>query len=195
MSDFECLLKNFLIIPNRVSKSDTNYIESETEYNSIINVETCVRKDEHWDFFFQHNFDLTALKNEFNSFSEEQKTEIFKFGIACFLEFVHCNFTGPGIEDQIEEYITQQKFLKFPFEKELSVNNEDVNIDTQHPVLLFTAKIIFECCIVNDLVNSWWQCRSILIHQELLDELSPTLLSDADRLCKQIEINASLEGT
>lgn len=191
MSDIETLLKDFLIIPDQLPKNNKEYLESEKYYE---NLDTCLRTDENWNLFFQNNFNVNEVKKKIDSYSEEERIKIFKFGIGCFIQFVHCNFTGPGLEKQTEEYLTCERFTKIPFNHHLAVNNEEINVNTKHPALLFIAKIIFEHCLVHDILNNWWNWRSILIHQEILDDLSPTLLSDADRLYKLLQHNLSLEG-
>lgn len=191
MSDMKTLLKDFLIIPDQLPKNNKEYLESEKYYESL---ETCLRTDENWDMFFPNNFNINEFKKKIDTYSEEERIKVFKFGVACFIQFVHCNFTGPGLEKQNEEYLMQDRFVKTPFHHHLAVNNEEININTKHPVLLLTSKTIFEVCVVNNLINSWWNWRCLLIHQEILDDLSPTLLSDADRLYKVLLPNVGLEG-
>lgn len=194
MCDNPDLLKKFLIIPNIVSQCDNNFTENVVDYQSILTAVTSLRKDEYWDFFFLHKFEILNLKNAFNALSEEQKTDFFKFGIACLIEFVQCNFTGPKIEKQIEDYLTLEKFKLFPFDEKLSIDDEEISSLTKFPVLLFTAKIIFEHCVVSEIVNSWWQCRSVVIHQELIDDYCPALLTEIEDLTKKLLSIPNLEG-
>ncbi|KAG5890129.1 hypothetical protein JTB14_027796 [Gonioctena quinquepunctata] len=91
-------------------------------------------------------------------------------------------------------YNERNIFTTVEFSKLLSVNNEDININTKFSSLLVVSKFIFEWCGINNNINNWWYWRSILIHQEILEELSPTLLSDADRLYKNFQVDPNLNG-
>lgn len=189
MSDIETLLKDFLIFTDSLPNSKEEYLKSEYGYLDIY-----LRVDETWDLFFQNNFNIYVLKKILPSLPENERITIFKFGIACLIQFINCNFTGPGLEKQTEDYLKLDKFLKIPFMDHLTVVNEEVNMNTKHPALLFTAKIIFEHCIVNDFINSWWRWRCILIHQNVLDDLSQGLLLEADCIYKCLDVHLQLKG-
>lgn len=190
MSHMESILKEYLIIPDYLLPTDTEYLKNEEDYGSL---ETCLA-NESWNVFFDCNFEISELKKKFDGYTEQQKVKMLKFGVGCFIQFVLCNFTGPDIDGLREQYLKTDRFQKIPFSKHLSVNNEEINANTKSPALLFTSKMIFEWCIVNNVINNWWHWRSILIHQEILDELSPTLLSEADRLYKLFQGNLNLPG-
>ncbi|RZB40455.1 tetratricopeptide repeat protein 27, partial [Asbolus verrucosus] len=123
----------------------------------------------------------------------EEREEYFNFGIACFTYFLQANFTGPQLPKVIDEFLNGDKFSNIDFATRLSMNNEDINVNTKYPVLLVVSEIIFDCCVINRIVNLWWCCRALMVHQDILDELSPTLLSNADRLYKLIQ-TISIEG-
>lgn len=189
--DIESLLKDFFIFPDQFQSKHIEFLASENDHESL---DACLRTDENWNLFFENNFDSAELKKKFDTFSEEERINFLKFGISCFLQFVNCNFTGPGAMKETEEYLGHEKFSKYPFGMMLSVNNEEINVNTEYPALLLTSKMIFEWCFVNQIVNNWWLWRAILIHQEIFDELSPALLSDADRIHKLIQLNSDLKG-
>lgn len=114
--------------------------------------------------------------------------------MACLITFTQANFTGPHPSEKVVHFMKSELFQGQDFNKMLSYNTEEINCKTQCPQLLVTAKIIFEWCIVNSVVNIWWYWRALYLHQQVLDELSPALLSDADRLYKLLQVNCSLKG-
>lgn len=189
MSDLESLLKNFFIISDQLPN-----FNKDLEYKDDLSLHADLKKDKNWDLFFSTNFSNVGLQKKFESFSEEERRKIFTFGITCFVQFVNCNFTGPGLHEEIVQYLTHDKFSKIPFIKHLSVHHEEVNINIKFPALLVTAKLIFEHCLVDVIVNNWWLWRSTLIHQEILDELSPNILSEADNIYKLLYTDSNLIG-
>lgn len=101
---------------------------------------------------------------------------------------------GRIFQNRLKIFFSLTTFTKVDFKKLLSLNNEDINVNAEYPQLLTAAKLIFQNCIFNETLNLWWTWRTIIIHQQILDELSPTLLSTADRLRKDIN-KLALEGT
>lgn len=191
MSDIEHLLKDYLITLDQCPKGDEEKVESDKD---IIDLNTHLTCGDNWKIFFDQSFDTSQLKVVFNTLQEDERVKIFKFGITCIISFIRCNFTGPELEKETEDYLKREQFTSIPFNKLLSVNNEEINVNTKFPALLVTSKVIFEWCIINNVINNWWYWRSILIHQAILEELSPTLLSDADRLYKHFQVNVGLKG-
>lgn len=162
--------------------------ESNTEY-----WDNLILQDKYWDNILEISLDCTRVKDFFNTKSYEEREEYLNFGIACFNYFIQKNFTGPGLPKKIEEFLGREKFNSSDFSSCLTINNEEIDINTKYPVLLVVSELIFDHCIVNTLINLWWSCRALIIHQDILDELSPTLLTNADRLHKLIQ-NEPLEG-
>lgn len=189
MSDIQKLLEDFLIIIHELPVTKEEYSKSSYAF-----LDTCLRIDKNWDLFFQNNFNIDELKKIFETKSEDERTTIFKFGIACFLQFINCNFTGPGLEEQTEEYLKQDKFSALPFNEYLSTRNEPLNVNTKHPVLLYTAKIVFEHCIVNDFINNWWTWRAIIIFMNVLDDLTTTTQVQTQKLFNLLHVNLLANG-
>ncbi|XP_044269252.1 tetratricopeptide repeat protein 27 [Tribolium madens] len=146
-----------------------------------------VLQEKYWDDILVLYSNNALIKDFFNSKSDEEREKYLNFGIACFTYFVQSNFTGPTIPKSIDEFLAQDKFKSFDFASRLAMNGEDINVNTKNPALLAVSEFIFDCCIVNTLVNLWWCCRALMIHQDVLDELSPSLLSNADRLHKLLQ--------
>ncbi|KAL1517088.1 hypothetical protein ABEB36_000897 [Hypothenemus hampei] len=111
------------------------------------------------------------------------------------ITFTQANFTGPALSEKVEKFLKKEMFQAHDFNKMLSYSNEEINVQTEFPQLLVTAKIIFEWCILNSIINIWWYWRALYLHQQILDELSPSLLSDADRLYKLLQVNFNLDET
>ncbi|CAH1155646.1 unnamed protein product [Phaedon cochleariae] len=192
MSELEMTLQDyFLVFDNSAAYQD--------EFKENWSFTSCISCEESWKMFFEQSFDSSLLKIHFSTLPEEIRIKVLKFGISCIICFVQCNFTGPNLDKKIEDFLNGEAFLSIPFTRRLSMNNEDINVNTKFPALLVTAKIIFELCVVDNNINNWWYWRSILIHQEILDELSPTLLSDADRIYKYFQgdpdLNANIKAS
>lgn len=145
-----------------------------------------IRDSDIWNHFIERSFDSNDLQEYFTSLSSEVRGKIFKFGISCFAHFVQANFTGPDLKGDVMEIFNDPKIQDIDFPKFLALNNEEINVNTKYPILLVVCKCIFEKCLVSNLVNSLWTWRSMIIHQQIMDELSPLLLSQADALKKQI---------
>jgi tetratricopeptide (TPR) repeat protein len=177
MSDILELTKKFHLH----TKTYKNLQIDRTDWFSLIT------QEKYWNEIFDLSWDNVLLKEFFNSKNNEEREECFKFGIACFMCFVQCNFTGPVIPKTVNDFLQGDKFTNNYFANRLSMNNEDINVNTKHPALLVVSEIIFDGCIIRDIVNLWWCCRALMVHQDILEELSPTLLSNADRLYKLIQ--------
>lgn len=171
-----------------------NYIIDEQEDPNFTNVWTnSVTNGELWSKLIELSFEENQLKLYFEDLDIEQKEKYFSFGVACIVCFVQKNFTGPDFPKQVEDFLSSSTFTKVDFVKLLSLNNEDINVNAEYPQLLTAAKLIFQTCIFNETLNLWWTWRTIIVHQQILDEFSPTLLSTADRLRKDIN-KLALEG-
>lgn len=182
MSDIEyneTLLKNYLILMDPLPKTKEEYSESTYAF-----LDTCLRTDVTWNWFFDNNFNIFKLKSIFMKMPENERFRIFKFGIACLLQFVNCNFTGPGLEEQTEAYLNLEKFSKYPFREVLNGIHGEINVNTKFPALLLTAKIVFKNCIVNEFINNWWIWRVIIIHANILEAVNASAKSEADEMYK-----------
>lgn len=179
MSDINTLMKLYLLHPE-----NTN---SEYCFNNSLLTR------ENWEPFEKYSFDSNRLSEYFNEISDEKRSQFFKFGIDCFLSFVQCNFTGPALNDEVTQILQKESFSKLSHDTILSINNEDVNVNTKHPGLLVIAKIAFKCCTVNNFINNYWYWRSIIIHQQIMDDPTPALLSEADKIYKELDTSV-LEG-
>lgn len=165
----------------KLKKEEDNFVD-------LIQDEKC------WETMLSVSPESVILKEHFFSLTLEERERYLFFGIACLSCFVQANFTGPQLPENAQTFLKAEKFQNLSLINRLSMSSEDVNVNTKFPMLLVVAELIFDCCIVNDLVNLWWCCRALMVHQEILDELSPTLLANADRLfkfIKEIQIDES----
>ncbi|CAH0546439.1 unnamed protein product [Brassicogethes aeneus] len=187
MADLTKLLQNnFLVIEHLFSTPANSAGDIDCTKISWISHET-VKNLDVWKTLIDASFDGEQLLVIFNSMSEEEKQKYFKFGVACFTLFVQSNFTGPELLLEVVEDLENEMFKNTDFYKLLSVNNEEISSNTKHPALFVASKCIFAWCIVNNVVNYWWLIRSLIVHQQILDDLSPTLLATADNLFKIID--------
>lgn len=159
----------------------------ENKYQEALDILKNVENDKMWSIFNKHSYNIDNLQEYFANENNLKRNEIFKFGLGCFFRFIQCNFTGPDLPESLDTLIKKEDGFQHQVLKLLAVNNEDLNPNVKYPVLLLISKIVFEKCLVSNIVNSLWNWRYILIHQSVLDELSPLLLSSADQLYKQIE--------
>lgn len=105
--------------------------------------------------------------------------EIFCMGLACFLLFIQANFTGPPLPSNITTILKNHQLTDI--DKVLTVDSEEVNSNALHLELFVIAKYIFKYCkLRNNYVSEWWCLRSVMIHQILLDDITPTLFSLAE---------------
>lgn len=189
----EKLMKVLLMdLDNANDVQETQETESESPMLRIW--KTFIPHTAYWKKLISLSFDDSQGKAYFESLNSEQIQAYFTFGVACLVNFVQVNITGPSFPKHIEEYLNSDFLKNNNFSHYLSVNNEDINVNTKYPCLLVAAKYIFKHCKLMPLLNCWWQWRSIIIHQQILDELSPSLLSHADNLQKEIK-TLSIEGS
>ncbi|KAK9882375.1 hypothetical protein WA026_020898 [Henosepilachna vigintioctopunctata] len=186
MESADILRDYFFKLENNKELEEGKYPEAEELMNRIKDTEI-------WSHFIKSSFNTIELQDYFTSQLADIRSEIFKFGISCFVYFVQANFTGPDLSEDIVKLLENPEFEAVDFFKLLAVNHEEINVNTKYPVLLVIAKCIFEKCLVSNTVNTLWNWRSIIIHQKIMDELSPLLLSQADALHKQID-TINLQG-
>ncbi|CAG9761471.1 unnamed protein product [Ceutorhynchus assimilis] len=194
MEDLVGLLQEYLLIPKNVSENERDSARDSLR-KTFEDLENLLLDEETWKIFLEDQYDITNLKTKLNSKNDQERSEIFRFGMSCLITFTQANFTGPHPCEKVNNFLSKEIFQSQDFNKMLSYNNEEINCKTEFPQLLVTAKIIFEWCIVNSIVNIWWYWRALYLHQQVLDELSPSLLSDADRLYKLLQVNFNLKGT
>ncbi|CAL7943542.1 unnamed protein product [Xylocopa violacea] len=104
-------------------------------------------------------------------------------GIASLLYFIQCNWTGPQIENSIE----QLKINEENVFKDLSLHDE-CNINVKRAELLYFSKIIFSNEILQNTYEScmWWLFRTNLLHQLILNESSGVLYDETEHLIEKI---------
>ncbi|XP_017780887.1 PREDICTED: tetratricopeptide repeat protein 27 [Nicrophorus vespilloides] len=145
-------------------------------------------KDSHyWLTLKEHNYCNSNLKRHFETKSEVDREKFFRFAISCISTFVQANFTGPPINDETDHFLCNNQDLQnVDFRKLLAVSNEEININTKYPSLLIASQVVFKTCELIPTLNLWWQWRGLLVHQRILEELSPALLSNAENIQKDM---------
>lgn len=159
--------------------------------------EEYLHNDEIWGHLHKTQGTEDLCEEFFDSLSEEQTENYFKFAVICMQRFVQLNFTGPLLksDDNFIQYFDRDLFTNDCFLKYLTVDNEEINVNTKLPCLLYAAKIIFKHSTYSKLVKSWWLLRTLIVHQKIVDEVTMTLYNDAialERLLEQFEINGKL---
>lgn len=111
--------------------------------------------------------------------------EIFCMGLACFLSFIRVNFTGPSLPSNLVTILKNYELTDV--EKVLTVDSEEINSNVLHLELFILSKYIFQYCkLRNNYITEWWCLRNVMIHQILLDDVTPTLFSTAEALINNL---------
>lgn len=132
--------------------------------------------------------------------SIENQMEILVLGIACLQAFVQANWTGPKykpldpeepcvnpfILKYLAEEIVQNKDIKESIRLTLAVDGEEICASIEYSEMLVLAQVFFQSKLSKLMSADWWLMRSIYIHQQILDEHSPTLRDRLITLSKNI---------
>lgn len=104
-------------------------------------------------------------------------------GVASLLHFVQCNWTGPGIDNDIDWLKTRRDEAL----KHLSLH-DGCNVNVRRPELLYLSKTIFSNADLQLKYRScvWWLFRASLLHQHALDEDSGVLYEETENLITEI---------
>lgn len=127
--------------------------------------------------------------------------EVLLFGIASLQAFIQTNWTGPKYKRKdvyhpcinpfilkyLPEEILQKKDIKECIRLSLAIDGEEICCAIEHPELLLLAEVCFRCCLSEVKTSSWWLLRTIYIHQQILDEHSPTLKNELISLSQNLE--------
>lgn len=163
---------------------------SEQTWKTVCAIKGLCTINAYWKILTRLKFDEKALVHHLESKSASDNGKLFQFGISCLVNFVQANFTGPDLDENAVAFLQFEKYPPMDYNKKLSINNDEVNVNTKFACLLVAAKLIFK--VYQDkseyrLLSRWWRWRSIIIHQQVLDEMSPTLLTTAEALGKDLD--------
>ncbi|KAK9499865.1 hypothetical protein O3M35_002819 [Rhynocoris fuscipes] len=124
-----------------------------------------------------------------------KELEILCLGIASLQGFVQSNWTGPSyavlsqqgpcINPFLLNFISSDESsndISECLKQELSVDGEDISASIIHPELLIFAKAFLRSSLPSLCSTDWWLMRAQYIHQQILDEHSPTLQGELIRL-------------
>ncbi|XP_058808371.1 tetratricopeptide repeat protein 27 [Phymastichus coffea] len=122
------------------------------------------------------------VNNSINS-NKSSHNEWFNIGVGSLLYFIQNNWTGPFINEQLDNLLPLQKLAITSLSLQDQLNENITKIE-----LLYLAKII----LANEQLQKsfpstfWWLLRSNYIHQLILEEASAVLFNDSENLIKQI---------
>ncbi|KAK4877079.1 hypothetical protein RN001_009585 [Aquatica leii] len=166
---------------NCINLDDFKFVEYHNQIHKDLTTTEYV-----WNNLLQTQFEDENLTTFFESISVEDRFEYFKFGVNCVVTFVQANFTGPELSCAFDNFFNTPLFNSFDFKLWLSLD-EEVNVNTKYAPLLVAALCIFKHCRWHHALNLWWQWRSLMVHQHVLDELSPRLFENANQLHQQLQ--------
>lgn len=187
-SNFKLYLFDF---DNNVGQNEC----SEQTWKTVCAIKGLCTINAYWKILTRLKFDEKALAHHLEVKSASDNAKLFQFGISCLANFVQSNFTGPDLDDNAVAFLQFEKYPPMDYNKKLAINNDEVNVNTKFACLLVAAKLIFK--VYQDkqeyrLLSRWWRWRSIIIHQQVLDEMSPTLLTTAEALGKDLDAIAAV---
>ena len=125
-----------------------------------------------------------------------KQLELLCIGIASLQAFLQSNWTGPkynpeknGIFLWLAKCVPQSEQVKSLAEtiaSSLTVDGEGICSSVLFPELLLLAETIFNSSVFDIPSVEWWLMRCLYIHQQILDEYSPTLQEKLFKLANNI---------
>ncbi|XP_046379990.2 tetratricopeptide repeat protein 27-like [Haliotis rufescens] len=127
-----------------------------------------------------HNVETYILNSDRDK--DIVQLEVLLVGASCLQLFVQNNWTGPLTDKQATEYLapsvcqSNKAFIEYIL-GDLSQDGAPVYSLARHITYLFLARIIFLDCrdhLKSLQTSDWWLMRFVSLHQDLLEEKSPT---------------------
>lgn len=163
-------------------------------------------------FTFQDNVSgqmpkpIEYLRSLVNNYLNKHVTVVDQFevlciGVSCLNAFIQSNWTGPEFKcpDLLTTILTPTLRNFYPenevfyknieecFRLVLSEDGEEICSSISNPQLLIIAQAIFGSNLSELRTPDWWLLRSTYIHQQILDEQSPTLQEQLNRLGNRVQ--------
>lgn len=158
------------------------------------------------DCSFQVSGPLDFLRNVVNSYLSKHVTvteqfEVLCAGVACMNAFIQSNWIGPEFKapESLTSLLTPVVRKCFPddiprhknvadcIQLMLSEDGEEICTSILNPELLVLAQAIFGSNLSELRTPDWWLLRSTYIQQQILDEQSPTLHEQLNRLSNRVQ--------
>ncbi|XP_021912944.1 tetratricopeptide repeat protein 27 isoform X2 [Zootermopsis nevadensis] len=140
-----------------------------------------------------------------NCTTPRQQLEVLCMGIASLYAFVQSNWTGPPLENYqypacddcivpwlqswYKGSIMSEKQLQDEVTACLVLDGEICCPVMSHPELLLLARVCLQVCCDRPqplLGSKWWLLRCLFVHQQVLDEFSPTLHKGITALLEEL---------
>ncbi|KAH7912942.1 hypothetical protein BJ138DRAFT_1082570 [Hygrophoropsis aurantiaca] len=144
-------------------------------------------------------FSLPGVQNE----TEKELIQLI-LAVACLHAFVQVNWTGPDLDIQPSGVITSLENSHYDGDSlnskaigELAYGGEPAYHLVQHATFLRLAQLLFDLPYSHCKSAPWWQLRSSLIHEQILDEPVPHpsgYLSSIEPLYRTIASDPDLAG-
>lgn len=158
------------------------------------------------DSSFQISVPLDYVRNLVNTYLSKHVTvseqlEVLCAGVACMNAFIQSNWIGPDYKapESLTDLLTPIVRKCFPEDQPrhnnvvdciqlmLSEDGEEICSSIQNPELLVVAQAIFGSNLSELRTPDWWLLRSTYIQQQILDEQSPTLQEQLNRLSNRVQ--------
>ncbi|XP_063976451.1 tetratricopeptide repeat protein 27 [Diachasmimorpha longicaudata] len=104
-------------------------------------------------------------------------------GISSLYSFIQCNWTGPEVTEDVDWLLQKRSEAA----QALALGDQ-CNDNVQRLQCLYLAKLIFTNKTLQSVCPTalWWLLRANLVHQLIMEEESPVLLEDSERLIEKV---------
>ncbi|KAJ8014188.1 hypothetical protein DPEC_G00037660 [Dallia pectoralis] len=131
---------------------------------------------------------LSYLINSTDDDKVDRQTSLLALAVACLHLFVQSNWTGPPVTIQVPDLLplallssfTEPGTMSSALVDSLLLDGESVYSLVANPFSLLLARVLLVNCsdkFDNLQLLSWWTLRYVSLHQQILEERSPQLLS------------------
>lgn len=188
-----------LLLENELTCGETLNSVEDMKHGNFLKVVESAKCEEIFTRYLEKNVTDTAvdklLAKSVSTYVEnecktpEQQLEVLCVAVACLHIFIQSNWTGPALDTDVLPWLlscwTTQDMVDC-----LVLDGEACNTNMTHPEFLLMARITITACCnsAQPLPSSeWWRMRCLFIHQQVLEEFSPTLHADITRIMGQLE--------
>ncbi|KAJ8248502.1 hypothetical protein GJAV_G00242710 [Gymnothorax javanicus] len=129
---------------------------------------------------------LAYLSDATEDDKEEREIVLYALAVACLHLFAQSNWTGPPVHMHMQDLLPpallqpQTEALTVAVRNRLVLDGESVYSLVSNPILLLLTRVLLVNCgakLESFQLLPWWTLRYISLHQQVLEERSPELLT------------------